>query len=322
VSTPASAGAAAAPSLTRYAWLSIAAAVVTIALKTAAWAVTGSVGLLSDAVESLVNLAAAITMLWMLAVAARPPDEEHAYGHSKAEYFASGVEGGLILVAAAGIAWAAVGRLLSPRPVEQAGLGLVIATAASLVNLGVALVLLRGGRRHHSIALEADGHHLMTDVWTSAGVLTGIGLVAATGWQPLDPIVALLVAANIVRSGYLLVRRSALGLLDTALAPEDQEALHVVLERHRGPEVQFHAIRTRQAGARRFVSMHVLVPGDWPVRLGHQLLEQVEREVRAAIRNVTVFTHLEALEDPASFEDQGLDRAAEPPAPPSGATGA
>jgi cation diffusion facilitator family transporter len=250
-------------------------------------------------------------------VAARPPDEEHAYGHTKAEYFASGVEGALILVAAAAIAWTAVDRLLHPKEIEQLGIGLVISTAASLVNLVVSRVLFRAGRQYHSIALEADAHHLMTDVWTSVGVLAGIGLVALTGWNVLDPVVALLVAANIVFSGVKLVRRSMLGLLDTALPPEELKALQAVLDRHAGPEVQFHAVRTRQAAARRFVSMHVLVPGDWPVRRGHELLERVEADVRGVLHNATVFTHLEAIEDPASYADEALDRQHPAPVEPA-----
>jgi len=305
------------PGLGRFAWLSIAAAVVTIALKMAAWRLTGSVGLLSDALESLVNLVAAIMTLMMLTVAARPPDEDHAYGHSKAEYFASGTEGALILLAAVAIGWTAFQRLLDPQPIEQAGLGVVVSTAASLVNLGVSRVLLRAGRRYHSIALEADAHHLMTDVWTSAGVLAGIGLVALTGWQRLDPIIAIAVACQIVWTGVQLLRRSAMGLLDAALTPEDQEALRAVLARHEAPTVRFHAVRTRQAASRRFISMHVLVPGDWTVRRGHDLLERLEHEIRAVVPNATVLTHLEAIEDPASWQDQELDRAAAPPGPPA-----
>ncbi|MGA8892782.1 MAG: cation diffusion facilitator family transporter [Anaeromyxobacteraceae bacterium] len=296
------------PSLARFAWLSIAAAVVTIALKTAAWLLTGSVGLLSDAAESVVNLVAAVTTLGMLTVAARPPDEEHAYGHDKAEYFASGVEGGLIIVAAVAIAWSAVNRLLHPAPIEQLGIGLAVSTGASLVNLAVARILFAAGRKHHSIALEADAHHLMTDVWTSAAVLTGIGVVALTGWERLDPIVAIGVAVNITWAGVKLIRRSALGLLDTALPPAEQSAVQAVLEAHRGPEVQFHALRTRQAASRRFVSVHVLVPGSWTVARGHALLEAIERGIREAVPRVAVFTHLEALEDPASYADEGLDR--------------
>jgi cation diffusion facilitator family transporter len=296
------------PALSRYAWLSIAAALATITLKGAAYGLTGSVGLLSDAAESLVNLAAAVVTLVLLTVAARPPDEDHAYGHTKAEYFASGTEGALILVAAAGIAWAAVHRLASPQPIEQPGLGLAMSCGASVINLGVARVLLRAGRQHHSIALEADGHHLMTDVWTSAGVIVGVGAVALTGWVRLDPIIALIVAANIVRTGLKLAHRSALGLSDVAWVKPEQDALKSVLDRHAVPPIQFHAIRTRQAGARRFVSFHVLVPGAWTVARGHQLLERIEHDIRQVVPHATVETHLEPVEDPASFEDQGLDR--------------
>jgi cation diffusion facilitator family transporter len=300
------------PNLTRFAWLSIAAAVTTIAMKTAAWWLTGSVGLLSDAAESVVNLMAAAMTLMMLTLAARPPDEDHEWGHTKAEYFASAVEGFLILVAAVAIAWTAVDRLLHPRPIEQAGLGLAISTGASLVNLAVSRVLFAAGKRHHSIALEADAHHLMTDVWTSVGVLGGIGVVAVTGWQRLDPIVALAVAANIVWTGVQLIRRSALGLLDTAIAPDEQKALHAVLDGYAPRGIRFHAVRTRQAAARRFITMHVLVPGDWTVRRGHDLVEEIEQAVGATIPNAHVLTHLEALEDPASFADEGLDRAVGP----------
>jgi cation diffusion facilitator family transporter len=294
--------------LARWAWLSIAAALVTMALKTFAWRLTGSVGLLSDALESLVNLAAAVMTLAMLRVAARPPDEDHAFGHAKAEYFASAVEGALILVAAAGIAWTAVERLLAPRPLETPALGLALSGVATLVNLGAGLALVRAGRRFRSIALEADGHHLLTDVWTSVGVLAGVGLVALTGWSRLDPIVAMLVAMNIVVTGVKLVHRSALGLLDTACPPEDQAVLHGVLARHLTPPLSAHAIRTRQAGTRRFVSMHVLVPGAWTVRDGHAFLERLEADLRAALPRTTIDIHLEPLEEEASFRDQGLDR--------------
>jgi cation diffusion facilitator family transporter len=295
--------------LGRFAWLSIGAAVVTICMKTAAWRLTGSVGLLSDAMESVVNLAAAALALAMVTVALRPPDEDHAFGYGKAEYVASGAEGALILFAAAGIALAAAGRLLHPQGIERAGLGVVISTGASVVNLAVGQTLIRAGRRHRSIALEADGRHLMTDVWTSAGVIAGIGAVAATGWAWLDPVIALAVAAQIVWSGFKLVRRSWLGILDVALPPAELEKLAAVLARHASSsEVQFHAVRTRQAGARRFVTMHVLVPGVWTVSRGHALLERIEQEVREAIPAVGVVTHLEPIEDPSSFEDQDLDR--------------
>lgn len=293
--------------LARFAWLSIAAAVVTIALKLGAWWLTGSVGLLSDALESIVNLVAAAMTLAMLTVAARPPDEAHAYGYGKAEYFASGVEGALILLAAVAIGWTAILRLRAPAPIEQAWFGLTICSAASLLNYCVARVLRRAARQHGSIALEADSHHLMTDVWTSGGVLLGVVAVALTGWERLDPAIALLVAANIVWTGVRILRRSALGLLDQAIPREELAAVTATLKGFESP-VAFHAVRTRQSGARRFISLHVLLPGDWSVKRGHAMLEDVERALRGAVPNATVFTHLEPLEDPVSFEDMGLDR--------------
>ena len=301
-------------SLTRFAWLSLAAALLTIGLKSVAYLLTGSVGLLSDALESGVNLAGALMALAMLTVAARPADEDHAYGHSKAEYFSSGVEGTLILVAAASIAVAAVQRLLAPRPLEQVGLGLVVSVLASLVNLSVALILRRASKRYRSITLEANANHLLTDVWTSGGVLVGVGAVMLTGWQRLDPLVAILVAANIVWAGVRIVRKSVLGLMDTALPPEEQSALRRVLEPYLQTGVQYHALRTRQSGARQFVSLHVLVPGTWTVHEGHQLLERIEADIRQALPNVTAFTHLESLDDPISWDDVHLDRAEAPPA--------
>ena len=292
----------------RFAWLSIAAAVLTLALKTAAYLITGSVGLLSDAVESVVNLIAGFMALAMLKVAALPADEDHAYGHGKAEYFSSGLEGGLILVAAVSIGVAAVHRLVSPRPLAALGVGIAVSVVAAFVNLAVAFLLLRAGRRYNSITLEANAHHLLTDVWTSGGVLVGVGVVAITGWQRLDPIVALLVAANIVWTGVRIVRRSILGLMDTALSAEDTAAVRKVLEGYATDGVQFHALRTRQAGARKFMSMHVLVPGQWTVQRGHDLLERIEADIRHALPDAVVFTHLESLDDPASWEDQTLER--------------
>ena len=295
-------------SLTRFAWLSIAAAVVTIALKTVAYFITGSVGLFSDAVESVVNLIGGIMALAMLTVAARPADEDHAYGHGKAEYFSSGVEGSLILVAAISIAVAAIMRLVTPKPLQELGIGLAVSVAASVVNLVVALVILRAGRKHNSITLEANARHLLTDVWTSVGVLGGVGAVALTGWQRLDPIVALLVAANIVWTGVGIVRRSIGGLMDKALGLEDVASVRRVLDGYAAGGVQFHALRTRQAGARKFVSVHVLVPGEWTVQRGHELLERIESDIRRALPEAVVFTHLESLDDPASWEDETLER--------------
>lgn len=296
------------PNLTRYAWLSIAAAVVTIVLKTAAWKITGSVGLLSDAAESGVNLIGAGMALAMLTIAARPADEDHSYGHGKAEYFSSGLEGGLILIAAVAIAAAAIPRMISPRPLDAVGAGLIVSVGASLINLGVALVILRAGKRHQSITLEANAHHLLTDVWTSVGVIGGVGAVALTGWNWLDPVVALLVAANIVFTGVKIVRNSALGLMDTVLSPADQKAIRTVLDRHTQARVQFHALLTRQSGARRFISVHVLVPGDWTVQRGHDLLEQIEDDIRQVVPNSNVLTHLESIDDPVSWQDLELER--------------
>jgi len=294
--------------LTRFAWLSIAAALLTLALKTAAYFITGSVGLLSDAVESIVNLIGGFMALAMLTVAARPADEDHAYGHSKAEYFSSGVEGGLILVAAISIAIAAVMRLITPKPLQEIGIGLAVSVVASLINLGVALLLLRVGRKHNSITLESNAHHLMTDVWTSVGVVAGVGLVALTKWNWLDPVVALLVAANIVWTGVRIVRRSIAGLMDISLSPEDIATVRKVLKTYEQTGIQFHALRSRQAGARKFVSTHVLVPGDWTVQRGHELLDKIEADVCRALPDTVVFTHLESLDDPASWDDETFDR--------------
>jgi cation diffusion facilitator family transporter len=294
--------------LVRYAWLSIGAAVATIALKGLAWWLTGSVGLLSDALESFVNLAAALFTLFILSVAALPPDDEHAYGYSKAEYFSSGFEGTLILVAAVLIAIAAVQRLLHPQPIESVGLGLVVSAVASAVNFAVARVLLAAARRFRSIALEADAHHLLTDVWTSAGVIVGVAAVAATGWLWLDSALALAVAANITLWGIKLVRRSVFGLLDRALPEAERGAIDRALDEFRAAGVEFHALRTREAAGRSFVSMHVLVPGEWSVQRGHDVLEEVEARVGAAVPGAIVFTHLEPREDPASYRDVRLDR--------------
>ena len=295
--------------LERFAWLSIAAALATIGLKTLAWWLTGSVGLLSDALESLVNLAAAFLALTMLRVAASPPDEEHPYGFSKAEYFSAGIEGALIVLAAAGIFASAIPRLIDPQPLEAPILGLALSAAASAINLAVGLLLIRVGRREHSITLEADGHHLMTDVWTSVGVIAGVALVFATGWLILDPLVALAVALHIIWAGLRLMRRSWRGLLDAAISSEDsREVTKLFSEYSKRYGVTFHALRTRQAGARRFISFHFLVPDAWTVARAHQLSEEIESRIRSLVPNAAVFTHIEPISDPASYEDQGLDR--------------
>jgi cation diffusion facilitator family transporter len=300
--------------LTRMMWLSIVAAAATIALKTLAWRLTGSVGLLSDAAESVVNLVAAVVALITVRWATRPPDENHMYGHEKAEYFSAGVEGALILVAAGSIAWFAIERLLHPVPLEDVGLGIVVSAAASSINLVVGLLLIRTGRSLRSITVEADGRHLMTDVWTSVGVIAGVAAVWATGWERLDPLIALAVAANIVVTGVSLMRRSGGGLLDPTLPPEEQEAIESVLRRARSQGIEFHAVRTRQSGRRSFVSLHVLVPGEWTIKRGHDLSEHLEAEIRGVLPHASVLTHLEPVEDPVSFDDEALDRPS--PAPP------
>lgn len=296
-------------SLTKFAWLSIAAALATITLKSGAYYLTGSVGLLSDAIESLVNLAGAIMALIMLIIAARPADEDHVYGHSKAEYFASVTEGILILGAAAGIIITAVQRIINPRPIEQLGIGLAVSIAASVINFIVSRILLNAGRTRHSISLEADAHHLMTDVWTSVGVIGGVAITGFTGWSTLDPIVAILVALNIVWTGFQLVRRSVSGLMDEALHEDDQLKIKDVMDTYRKKGVGFHALRTRQAAARRFVSVHVLFPGDLTIHDAHHIAEDFENDVRIALGGVTtVFTHLEPVEDELSMDDIYLDR--------------
>lgn len=303
-------------SLTGYAWLSIGAAIGTIVLKGAAYALTHSVGLFSDALESLINLAGALMALAMLAAAARPPDDDHAYGHGKAEYFSSVLEGALIFVAAVSIGVVAIERLLAPKPLEAIGPGLAVAVAASAINLAVAIVLRRAGRLHRSITLTANAKHLLTDVWTSVGVVAGVAAVALTGWQRLDPLIALAVAVNVLWSGLKLVRLSVDGLMDPALPVEQQAEVRRILDAYAAGGIQYHALRTRDAGSRQFVSVHVLVPGDWTVHRGHALLEKIEAEIREAIPTASVLTHLESLDDPASWDDEALDRTSgTPPAP-------
>lgn len=291
-----------------YAYLSIFAAIATIALKLGAYRLTGSVGLLSDAIESGVNLVAALIALWALTYAAKPADAEHAFGHSKAEYFSSAAEGALIMLAAVSIAIEAWGRLLHPEPLTQIGLGLGLSLLATAINGIVALVLLKAGRRLRSITLRADAHHLFTDVWTSGGVVLGILLVQVTGALVLDPIVALVVAANIVWAGLRLLRETGAGLLDTALPEDERQAIALILSEYQRQGIQFHALRTRIAGSRRFISFHVLVPGSWTVQQGHELCEEIELAIERVLPGSHVLTHLEPLEDPASWKDQELER--------------
>ncbi len=295
-------------SLKRYAWLSIAAALSTILLKGIAWRLTDSVGLLSDAIESFVNLAGALMALGMLSVAARPADESHAYGHTKAEYFSSAFEGFLILGAAVWIAVEAIERLHNARPVQAAAIGLGVAVLATIVNFVTARILMTVGRKSRSITLEADAHHLFTDVWTSIGVIVGVALVWLTGWLWLDPTIALAVAINIVWTGWRLMHRSAAGLMDASLPVSELKQVEAILASYRQKGLEFHALRTRQAGARTFITLHVLVPGAWTVQQGHDWSERIEADLRRALPGVHVTTHLEPKEDPVSMVDQELDR--------------
>lgn len=296
-------------SLKKFIYLSIAAAVATITLKFVAFKLTGSVGLFSDALESCVNLIAAVIALFMITLAEKPADEEHVFGHNKAEYFSSAIEGGLIVLAAFSIIWSAIPRLIHPQALENVGIGLLVAVGASGINLAVGMILIKNGRKNHSITLEADGKHLLTDVYTSIGVLIGIGLVTITGWLILDGIVAIGVALNILWTGYQLMRRSALGLLDSGIPADDREKIINVLELLKSEDLDYHSLMTRQAGQRKFIALHVLMPGQWTIQEGHDKIEKIEKDIRDLFDSpVTVFTHQEPIGDDISFQDIGLDR--------------
>ena len=269
-------------SLRKFIYLSIAAALATIFLKFLAWYLTGSVGLFSDALESCVNLAAAIIALILLNLAETPADEKHPFGHTKAEYFSSAIEGGMIVVAAFSIIWSAIPRILHPQPLENIGIGLLISVGASLINLVVALVLIKNGKENNSITLEADGKHLMTDVYTSGGVLVGILLVKLSGWQVLDGIVAVGVALNILWAGYQLIHRSATGLLDASLPEPDLKKIVDALDLLKSREMEHHSLLTRQAGQRKFIAFHLLLPGDWSIQKGHDEAEKIEKKIGRA----------------------------------------
>ena len=297
-------------SLRKYIYLSIAAAIATISCKLVAYLLTNSVGLLSDALESCVNLIAALVALIMINLAEKPPDERHEFGHNKAEYFSSAVEGGLIVLAAFSIIWSAVPRIIHPQPLENLGLGLLVAVGASLINLAVSIILVKNGKKNNSITLEADGKHLMTDVITSGGVLLGIVLVKLTGWLILDGIVAIGVAINIIWTGYQLMRRSALGLLDTAIPAAEVDKINQVLEKYKQQKIEFHSLMTRQAGQRKFISLHIIMPGTWNIFQGHKIAEKLENDIRMLFPDsrTNVLTHLEPIEGPASMLDISIDR--------------
>jgi cation diffusion facilitator family transporter len=292
------------PPLTRYAWLSILAAVVTMAMKAAAYLLTGSVALLSDAAESVVNLVSAAFALIILGVASRPADETHPFGHGRAEYFSSGFEGALILVAASGIFWTAWGRLMHPQPLGELDVGMVVASIAALVNFLVARILLNAGRRYHSITLEADGKHLMTDVWTTGAVLVGLVGVALTDWLWLDPVIAMLAAVNIVGAGAQLILRSLSGLIGAAIPAAERAEVECILDGYRQQGIQFHDLRARVAGTQRLMTFHVLVPGTLTVKEGHDLVQAIENDIGKILPNLIIVTHLEPLDDPSSFEHE------------------
>lgn len=292
--------------LSKFVYLSIAAALATIVLKSIAYLLTGSVGILSDALESIINLIAACVALIAIRVSQKPPDEKHMYGHSKAEYFSSIIEGLLIFIAAISIGYAAINRLMHPQQVEQAYFGIAIATLASAINLIVGIVLLRAGKKYNSITLEADAHHLFTDVWTSVGVIIGIIVVAITKLNILDPIVALLVAFNILYTGYKLITRSAEGFMDTAMEDIDHAKIMEILTKYKKLGAKFHALKTRQSAAKTFMSVHMLVPQKWTMKMGNDLVEQMESEVKKSFTNIDVLTHLETIEDPRSQKDIDL----------------
>ncbi|MBP8253041.1 MAG: cation transporter [Herpetosiphon sp.] len=293
---------------TRYAVLSMIAAILTIGLKFSAYLLTGSVGLFSDAAESVVNLLAALMAFWMLTIAARPPDDDHTFGHSKAEYFSSGIEGMLIMLAAFSIIYTAWGRIGNPQPLQQLDLGLLLSVLSTAINGWVAWILFRASQRLRSITLRADAQHLLTDVWTTVGVIIGILLVRLTNWYILDPIIAILVALHIIWIGFRLLRETGYGLLDSAFPVEDLAIVTTILDHYREQGIQFHAIRTRVAGPRRFASFHVLVPGKWTIQRGHDICEALEREIEAALPECNVLTHLEPAEDPVAWDDVTLDR--------------
>lgn len=294
--------------LRRYAWISLIVAVGVIFLKVSAYLLTNSISLLSDALESIVNVLGATAAMWALAVAEQPPDDEHAYGHDKAEFFSSGFEGALIMVAAFGISGSAIWRLINPSDVDVDAIGIGLAVLTSVINFALARWLFQAAKKHESIALEADAHHLMSDVITSIVVVAGVILVGITQWHWLDPIMAFVVGLNIIRMGWQLIRRSLDGLLDPAFTTDEIAQVHGILDKFASNDISFHAIRTRKSGIRRFVSLHVLVPGDWSVQRGHELSEEIESALHTVVANLHVITHLEPKEDPASFIDIPLHR--------------
>lgn len=290
-------------SIAKIMWISIVASVITIGLKWYAFLLTGSVGFMSDALESGINLLAAIVAFYSLAVAARPADKEHPFGHDKAEYFSSLAEGVLIVIAAFGIAYAAINRMYHPQPLESLDFGMLLSVAATLVNFVTARILLYFSRKHNSITIEADAHHLMTDVWTTVGIIAGIFLVKLTGWQLIDPIMAILVAISIVYTGIKLIIRSMDGLMDSQLSEKEMVQIREVLDRYKSEDVDYHALYTRRASAKQFITFHLLFPGEYTVHKAHELTKQIEYDIKTQLPYSDVFIHVEPLNDPDAFDD-------------------
>jgi cation diffusion facilitator family transporter len=284
-------------------WFSIIASILTISIKSAAYFMTGSVGFMSDAMESFINLAAGIVAFVMLTIAARPPDKEHPFGHDKAEYFSSLIEGVLIVIAAIGIAYAAIDRIYHPKPLEELGIGMVLSVIATLINFATARILLHYGKKYNSITIESDAHHLMTDVWTTVGIIVGIGLVKFTNWQLLDPLMAIAVAIGIVYTGTRLIIRSTDGLMDKKLSEKELVIITEILDRYKNQGIYYHALYTRQASSKRFITFHLLFPGDLSVHDAHETSKIIENEIRVKLPYSDVFVHLEPLNDPDALDD-------------------
>ncbi len=287
----------------KYLWISIVASIATILLKGGAYFVTASVGLLSDAIESFINLAAGVSAFALLTIALRPPDRGHPFGHNKAEYFSSIIEGTLIFLAAVAICVTSIERLINPHPPHDLGTGLLISVAASVINLFTAMILMKAGKRYNSITLEADARHLLTDVWTTGGVLAGLLVVNLTGWIILDPIIAIFVAVNIIFTGIGLIRRSVSGLMDEALPADEIDLLRKILDSHKRYGVVYHSLYTRKAASKRFVSLHLVMPGEWQISKGHELTKLIESEISRVFPETDVFIHIEPMGDPAAFDD-------------------
>lgn len=295
-------------SLAPIVWISIVASILTISIKSAAYYITDSVGFMSDAMESFINLAAGIVAFRMLSISVRPPDKDHPFGHDKAEYFSSLIEGSLIVLAAIGIIYTAVNRLYNPQPLQELNIGMMLSIFATLINFVTARILLYFSRKHNSITLEADSHHLMADVWTTVGIIVGMFLVKLTNLQVLDPIMAILVAISIIYTGTKLVIRSTDGLMDTQISEKDLIEIRQILDTYKSREnIEYHALYTRQSSSKKFISFHLLFPGDMSVYQAHDMTKKIEKDIKEKFSYSDVFIHLEPINDPEAFDDGLID---------------